>query len=289
MSYLVEIEGNKEDEAVNRLFAKNKSNRIPFDQSLEDHFDVKLSHCIVGLRIPFHYIDKNLNFEDKGKLEGDIDIFFVQLTANIHDFFKPIDFDLKDLTISAFEVKVGYYNSEQKLKSTGLFPGREKPDSYSDKQFKFRNQAAKLCELGFDKVGLMYAIPAAPSSWNISSYIVTEINKKVGPKIYVDEKDRFSTFHFPIGTILGRQEHESGVLTDFKFKHKAVQNSIENLDFQQKLKSKIEAEFPFEVNPNDLPILFLACRSCENLYLSASDPYKFCPECGSKPINKFLD
>jgi len=294
LEYLINLTGNKEDETVNRLFAKEKGLKIPIDDTFESFFNLDTNFCLVGLRLPFDYIDESL----KGILDGDIDLFFLQLTTNILDYLNPIKKIPSDTQIIAFEVLTGYLNKKTELKSSGLNVGRKETNKKISKtQKKYRKKADKLCELGFNKVGLLYTFPTTPNSeisygidsWEASSDTIRTSKQEINRLFYSEKADRYSTCYRFISAIPEGKEHERGVVDELSFTNECLNNPTKNLIFQSKLIQKINEKFPYEVNPNLLPILFLACsnQKCRNLYFSSSNPYKKCPDCDSLPTGNF--
>ena len=294
LEYLVNLKGNKEDETVNRLFAKAKGLKIPTDDTFESFFGLNTDFCLVGLRIPFDYIDESLT----GKLDGDIDLFFLQLSTNISDYLNPIKKIPSNTQIIAFEVLTGYLNKKREIKSSGLFIGREeKAKSISKTQKRYRAKAEKLGRLGFNKVGLLYLFPTTPESdicygidsWLAASDEIKNAKKIINPLFHKKSSDTFSTCYRFISAIPEGLEHQRGMIDSLTFVNKVPLNPVRNKKFQDKLIHKIKLQLPFDVNPNLLPILFLACgnRNCKNLYLSPSDPYLRCPICNHTPTGNY--
>ena len=73
-----------------------------------DVSEITLPWAVVGLRIPYHYIDE-------GEDRGDIDVLLIPLT--VEEILRKEDFKPSLDYMEAIEVKVGYLDREGKLRA----------------------------------------------------------------------------------------------------------------------------------------------------------------------------
>lgn len=234
--YIFAQRQNRERVAINRLIADQMG---MLRDVFGPNFGWALSGCWLGLRIPQRRLLRGLDLP-ANKLLGDVDVFGASLQPASQEEFNSFIAEAAetygasthpsflsqiaaimvlergrtkwppDLSyIAATEVKVSYYDADDTLKATGA--GSQQSD---------RTQAKRLCEMGFDRVGLVRIIvtePVAPSQMHPwfeagarSSHATDELQ---GKQVRIAQDDPFGTVLISIGTVPGGLEDMRGSLS----------------------------------------------------------------------------
>lgn len=266
---------------------------------------------LFGLRIPHERLLRGYNRPPK-KFLGDVDVFGASLEASSPEEYRRYRTEAEGLFsgaapgrleeavvnamvmkgktkwppdlsyIAASEVKAAHFNARGDLKGAG--------DKYNG-----RDQALELCKMGFDRVALGRFVVMEPvNPPNYHPWMVASARSGMAMDDYLDEtKGIFVKEDDPYGTVLvssgavpGKLEYMAGTTSapwlrkppDNRFKEEAA-------DARKVIEENLLEVMSRHPVPRTVPILILACSDdkCGHLYVTGSDPYVVCPNCGGSP------
>ena len=277
-------EKERERIAVNRLFTDTAS-PLSWTQGWSDVSKITLPWAVVGLRIPYHYIDGG---EDRGDIDGLLIPLTVEEILQKEGFKPSLDY------IEAIEVKYSSLSRKNKLKSPPGFYDKEQNEwKQRNKQKDGRNQALKLCEAGFDQASVFHIVSTKPKeyfssgmiSWFVAGDDAGKARGKTKPQIYFEDTDPFGTILLTLGAVPERREDESGWGPSLLLKKTPPPNpyKAQGERFRKALEEKLQEIFSRGIEKINPPVLVLACSKCPNIYVSKVGPDEYCPLCSAKP------
>lgn len=266
--HLYEVDSQeRESESIYLHFCING---IPFNI---ENFNFTRNY-LIGVNIPFQCILKKNKLVEHNINDGDIDICLIPLIesfSNDAQIFAP-NFD----TIIAIEVKQMAFDLDDNIISP-------KPN-----QQYYREQASKLCQLGFNEVILLYIVSTQPIKGSTGSFRdclaangrAESALEKIKPFIVVNSEDLFSTKIFVFGSVESSPGPYSGspVLGEYPF---VPSNTLKDRSnpFRQTFENKVAKLFPHSIHPARFPIQMRGCKSCRRLYLFPQAEKENCPDC----------
>lgn len=262
----------RESETIFRMFGINETHSS--DVGLNG-----LKNYIVGINIPFTCIMSRNQLKKNNLKDGDIDVCFIPLNENLHVGKNTVtpNFD----RIIAIEVKTMGYDINVGIKSPKV------------NQSYYREQADKLCQLGFNDVSLLYIISTTPLEGSTGSFsdcvMASNISysalEEIRPTIEVNSNDRFSTLGYGFGTVETHFEPYTGG-TSKQIYHQVAPNMTTDREhpFRIAFEKKVGGLFQHEHEFTRFPIVMRGCDSCKNkkLTLFPQGEKEPCPVC-SKP------
>lgn len=319
--YIYAQEKNREIVAINRFFALGSG---LLSRWFAPTLGLTMPYVWLGLRIPHERLLRGYKRPPK-KFRGDVDVLGAPLRASSVEEYQRYYKEVEELFteggtrkvgagrveeavvigmmsegktkwppdlsyISAVEVKAAYYSADADLKAAG-------------NKHNGRDQARELCQMGFNRVGLVRFVVTEPVDvpghhpWMVagarSSRAMDEyLDEAKG--IHVKEDDAFGTLLLSDGSVLGKLEHHAGSTSAEWIKDPPENPYKEQAADMRKVieENLLEVMSRYPV-PRSVPVIILACSDdkCGYLYITeiymemmtGESSFPECPNCGKPP------